>query len=132
MEEIFKKFVAWTKIKIKIHLSARQIYFREGEIWWVNLGANVGHEEEGKNENFEHPVLILKKFNEFLLWAIPLSTKIKENNLYYYHYKLNGREYSAILPQFRVLSSKRLLRKIGMFPLLEDYEKIREAIKKLI
>lgn len=131
MEEILKRFVSWTKIKIRIHLSNRSIYFREGEIWWVNLGANIGHEEEGKNENFERPILILKKFNKYLLWSVPLTTKIKENNPYYYRYELNGNKYAAILPQLRILSSKRLIRRIGMFP-ENDYEKVREEIKKLI
>ena len=86
MEEILGRFVAWIKIKAKIHISDRLVYFREGEIWWVNLGANIGHEEEGKNDNFERPILILKKFNKHLLWAIPLTTQIKEGNLYYHIY----------------------------------------------
>ncbi|OGH94655.1 MAG: hypothetical protein A2538_04465 [Candidatus Magasanikbacteria bacterium RIFOXYD2_FULL_41_14] len=131
MEEILKKFVAWVRVKVKIHLSDRSIYFRDGEIWWAHLGVNVGHEEEGKNDNFERPILILKKFNEHLLWAIPLTTKTKEDNPYYYQYELGGKEYAAILPQLRISSSKRLIRKIGMFP-MRDYEQIREEIKKLI
>jgi len=131
MEEIVNRFVAWIRIKTRIHLSDKLVYFREGEIWWVNLGANVGHEEEGKNDNFERPILVLKKFNEHLLWAIPLTTKTKEDNPYYYQYELGGKEYAAILPQLRMLSSKRLIRRIGMFP-LEDYEKIREEIRKLV
>ena len=131
MEEIVNRFVAWIRIKTRIHLSDKLVYFREGEIWWVNLGANVGHEEEGKNDNFERQILVLKKFNEHLLWAIPLTTKTKEDNPYYYQYELGGKEYAAILPQLRMLSSKRLIRRIGMFP-LEDYEKIREEIRKLV
>lgn len=131
MEEALQKFVAWIRIKAKIHILDRSIYFREGEIWWVNLGANVGHEEEGKNDNFERPILVLKKFNEHLLWAVPLTTKTKENNPYYYQYLLNNKEYAAILPQLRILSSKRLIRRIGVFP-VENFEKIREEIKKLI
>lgn len=131
MEEILNRFVAWVKIKAKIHIAEISVYFREGEIWWVNLGANVGHEEEGKNENFERPILILKKFNEHLIWAVPLSTQIKENNPYYYQYELGGKEYSAILPQLRALSSKRLIRRISMFP-ESDYNQIRDEIRKLV
>jgi hypothetical protein len=62
---------------------------------------------------------------------IPLTSQIKENNAYYYQYELGGEKYAAVLTQLRLISSKRLLRRIGMFP-LEDYEKIREEIKKLI
>ncbi len=131
MEEILNRFIAWIRIKIKIHLSDRAVYFRGGEIWWVNLGANVGHEEEGKNDNFKRPILVLKKFNEHLLWAVPLTTKIKKGHPYYYQYEFGGAQYAAILPQLRILSSKRLIRRIGMF-LPKDYGKIREEIEKLI
>jgi hypothetical protein len=31
-------------------------YFREKEIWWACLGANIGFEQNGKNENFERPI----------------------------------------------------------------------------
>lgn len=117
MEEILNRFVAWIKIKAKLHILDRSVYFRGGEIWWVNLGANVGHEEEGKNEH--------------LLWAVPLTTNTKEANPYYHQYELNGKKYAAILSQLRILSSKRLIRKIGIFP-LGDYEKIREKIRRLI
>jgi len=132
-DSVLVRFVEWTKLKIKLHLSnkEKELYFREGEIWWASLGANVGHEEEGKNDNFERPILALKKFNEHLLWAIPLTTKTKEDNPYYYQYELGGKEYAAILPQLRILSSKRLIRRIGMFPEV-DYEKIRAEIRKLI
>jgi len=131
MKEVLNRFVAWIRIKVKIHLSDKAVYFRDGEIWWVNLGANVGHEEEGKNDNFERPILALKKFNGHLLWAVPLTTKTKEDNPYYYQYEIDNKEYAAILPQLRILSSKRLIRRIGMFP-MNDYKKIREEIKKLI
>lgn len=131
MEEIIKRFVAWIRIKTKIHLSEISFYFREGEIWWVNLGANVGYEQDGKNENFERPVLILKKFNMHLLWAIPLTTKMKPGNKYYYKYSFDNEEYSAILSQLRTLSSKRLIRRVAVFP-AEDFLRVIEEIKKII
>ncbi len=125
------QFVKWTKVKIRIHFSKKEIYFREGEIWWASLGINVGHEEEGKNDSFERPVLVLKKFNEHTLWTIPLTSQIKEDNIYYYEYCLGSKKYSAILTQLRLISSKRLLRKIDMFP-LKDYQNIKEKIKSLL
>lgn len=130
---ILARFIQWTKLKIKLHLSDKEIkvYFRQGEIWWASLGINIGYEEEGKNSSFERPVLVLKKFNKDLLWGIPLTTKIKEKNPYYFPYKLAGKKYSAILSQLRVLSSKRLIRRIGIFPEV-NLQKIREVIKNLI
>lgn len=129
-EELLR-FVEWTKLKIKIHVSERVLYFREGEIWWVSLGANIGHEQDGKNQNFERPILVLRKFNEHLLWALPLTSQVKEENKYYHQYEFGGEIFAAVLTQLRLLSSKRLLRKIGVFS-LEDFEHIREKIRKLI
>ena len=132
-DSILVRFVEWTKLKIKLHLSnkEKEIYFRKREVWWASLGANIGHEQEGKHTNFERPVLVLRKFNKHLLWAVPLTSKTKKDNPYYYQFKLNGEEFAAILSQLMILSSKRLIRRIGMFS-EEDYEKIREGIKKLI
>lgn len=131
IKEVALKFIEWTKIKIRIHISERVIYFREGEVWWASLGINIGHEQDGKNQNFERPLLIIKKFNQYVLWAIPLTSQIKEENIYYHQYESGGRKYAAVLTQLRLLSSKRLLRKIGVFP-ATDYEQIRTKIRNLI
>jgi len=80
-----KNFKDWSNLKEHIHDQPDQTipYFREGEIWWSRLGVNIGFEQDGKNEEFMRPVLILKKFNPFIFWALPLSTKCK-NNPYLY------------------------------------------------
>lgn len=130
MEEVIRKFVAWTKLKIKIHLIERVVYFRAGEIWWASLGVNVGFEQDGKNMDFERPILIVRKFNAHVLWAVPLTTKLKDIP-YYYQYDFAGTKYSAILIQLRLISSKRLLRKIGLFP-RADFKNIKEQLKKMI
>lgn len=82
----------WNKIKIEIQLTTNKssLYFREKEVWWASLGANLGHEEDGKNKKFERPVLILRKFNKHLMLVIPLTSKIKENNKYYFKCFLNN------------------------------------------
>ena len=131
IRSVVQQFIDWTKVKIQIHLSDKFVYFRDGEIWWASIGVNIGHEEQGKNKNFERPIVVLKKFNRYVLWAIPLTTKTKIDNPYYYQYRLYGKEYAAILPQLKLISSKRLLRRISMFP-SDDYEKIKEQIKKLL
>jgi hypothetical protein len=62
-------------------------------------------------------VLILKKFNKDIFLAVPISTKIKDDQ-YKVIFANDGKKYSANLSQMRVLDSKRLLRmiaKIGSF-----------------
>ncbi len=128
--DIKKQFVEWTKLKIRIHFSEKEIYFREGEIWWASLGVNIGYEQNGKNETFERPVLILKKFSPDVFWMIPLSTKLK-NGPFYHHYLFHEETFSACLTQIRLISSKRLLRRIGLFP-KQDLKEIHTKIKKLL
>ena len=84
------KFFEWTKLKIRIHVSNRIIYFKEREIWWSSLGLNIGYEEDGKNIMFERPVLILKKFNHDFLWALPLTSRHKKGK-YYYQFEYQGK-----------------------------------------
>ena len=130
MQNSLIKFVEWTKIKIKIHLTNRIIYFREKEIWWASLGANIGFEQDGKHSNFERPVLVLKKFNWSVLWILPITSKIKDNK-YYYQYEYDQRKYSIILSQLRLISSKRLMRKIRTMPTC-DFNQIKELIRNLL
>jgi len=123
----------WHKIKIAIQLKNEQdgLYFREKEIWWASIGSNLGHEEDGKNQKFERPILILKKFNEHLILTVPLTSKVKENNKYYFKFNLNNRASSAIISQIRIISSKRLIRKIDNLS-NRNFYKIKRLVKGLI
>jgi len=107
-----KEFKEWSIRKEEIHHSDRDIYFRKGEIWWCALGLNVGHEQDGKNENFERPVLVLRKINRHLALIVPLSSKIKDHP-YYCQYSHKGKIFSAIILQLRVVSVRRFLRRLG-------------------
>jgi mRNA interferase MazF len=124
----------WCKIKIKIQLSAdrNNLYFYERDIWWASLGANIGHEEDGKNKKFERPVLILKKFNRHLVLIIPLSSKIKEDKFYYYRFLSNDEKFiSAMVCQIRLISSKRLIRRMGSAS-GKDFNEIKSRIRKFL
>lgn len=107
-----KDFLNWHSLKSKIEDEHIAPLFREQEIWWCSLGANVGVEEDGKNEFFERPVLILRKFNKEMLWALPMTSQKKESH-FYHTFPFKGFERTAMLSQLRVLSGKRLIRRIG-------------------
>ena len=75
------------------------------------LRANIGYEQDGKNDNFERPVLILKKLNKNVLGgSAHQSEKRQTINIIF---KLNkvGEDSFVILSQIRLISSKRLSRK---------------------
>lgn len=125
-------FIQWTKIKIRLHFGVKsnKLYFKEREIWWASLGVNIGFEQDGKNINFERPILVLKKFGRETLWALPLTSKDRTGR-FYYQFEHQGQKYSAILSQLRLISSKRLLRKIRRLP-ENDFKAIKQGIKDLL
>ena len=125
-----KDFQKWHNKKKDIHENKKIPYFYEREIWWCSLGLNIGFEQDGKNENFERPIVVVKKFNKYVLWAVPLTSKEKSGK-YYYHFNFGKESSVAILSQLRLISSKRLLRKIGMMP-EGDYVKIKNSIKSFL
>jgi mRNA interferase MazF len=124
-------FIAWTKLKIRLHISPlRELFFHEREIWWASLGVNIGYEQDGKNETFERPILVVKKFNRHILWALPLTSKEKIGK-YYYQIEYGGEKSTIILSQLRLISSKRLIRKIRKLP-SGEFKKIKDILKSFL
>ena len=117
-------------MKEKIDKKNQNIFVNEREIWWCNLGLNVGYEQDDKNYDFVRPVLIIKRFNKKVVLMVPLSTRIK-NNKYYYKFNFNNKVNSVILLQIRLIDTKRLDRRIGTLPMIQ-FKKITKAIKDLI
>ncbi|OIO29268.1 hypothetical protein COX93_01645 [Candidatus Nomurabacteria bacterium CG_4_10_14_0_2_um_filter_30_12] len=107
--EYKKDFDSWNEKKKSIDQKeiSESIFFNEREIWWGSLGLNIGYEQDGKNENFERPLLIVRKFNRSIVWVLPLTTIAKNNK---FHYTLKSSGSIVILSQIRLLSTKRLLR----------------------
>lgn len=76
------------------------------------MGVNIGSEQDGKNDGFERPVLILKRINNELLLIVPFTSKLIRNR-YRIDIKITGEDSQAMLSQLRIISSKRLLKRIG-------------------
>lgn len=131
--EILYRFVVWAKLKYRIHVSEPEepVYFYEREIWWCALGANIGYEQDGKHDNFERPVLVLKKFNEHMMWVLPLTSRDKTGNRFYQQTEYAGEKYFVILSQIRTISSKRLLRKIRTMR-ENEFREVRQKVKNFI
>ncbi|OHB01328.1 MAG: hypothetical protein A3A90_00430 [Candidatus Zambryskibacteria bacterium RIFCSPLOWO2_01_FULL_35_19] len=115
-----KRFLEWIGIKEKIHKKRLPPTFEEREIWWASLGENVGHEENGKGDDFVRPFVVIKKFNKELLFGVPCSS-IMKNNKYYFKIIVRAGNFktAAMLSQVRTISSKRLWKvidKIGEKP----------------
>lgn len=131
MDDEKLRFWEWINLKIRINSSdISNVYFRERQIWWVSLGKNVGSEENGKHENFERPVIILKKISKETFFALPTSRQVKEGK-YRVVFQKNRIKYSVKISQLRVISAKRLIRLVGNIS-RSDFEKIRRKTKELL
>ena len=124
-----KDFDNWNicKKEIQIAEANKKFFCNEREIWWCSLGVNLGIETDGKNENFDRPVLIIKVFNRDMVWVLPISTSDR-SNAFHYKFDYDGQEQSIILSQLRTISTKRLFRRIKLLD-EADFSKIVERVK---
>ncbi len=130
MNEVYKNIFDWSNVKFKISSKENVPNIKEREIWWSNLGYNVGHEENGKSEVYKRSVLILKKFTRRLVLVVPLSTKIKDN-LYYLKVKVGEEYQSAMMLQIMILDTARLIDPISKMP-TEEHRKVMNYFKDIL
>ncbi len=110
---IKKDFGVWHNQKSDLQENKTRAFFHEREVWFTSIGANIGFEQDGKHEKFLRPVIIVKKFNNEVCWAVP-TTKKDKKGLYYFSFEYKEGEFTtAILSQLRLIDSKRLDYKIG-------------------
>jgi len=124
----------WNDLKKKIQLAdSEPTYFpQEGEVWMSSLGKNIGYEQNGSGDNFARPMLVVKKFNNHMFWCVPLSTKQKRFDFYFNFTDPNKQKVSAILAQLKLVSVKRLKRKLYEIPidlLVQMRTKLRDFLK---
>jgi len=106
-------------------------YFKEREVWWTAAGINVGHEENGKGEQFSRPVLILKKYGKHTFCGIPLSTTDKVGKYYFHFSFMEGKNSTALIGHINTYDSLRLIKKFGIVE-KTVFELIRKAAKDLL
>jgi mRNA interferase MazF len=125
-----KNFNKWNELKKEIDIknNVPDNFPKEGEVWMSSVGVNIGYEQNGSEDNFSRPMLIIKKFNNHMFWAIPLSTKQKDFDFYFNFTDPNNQKVSAILAQMKLVSVKRLKRDIYILPkntLIDIKEKLK-------
>lgn len=134
-------FKNWCIIKQQVDNRDRieNFFVKPRQIVWMNIGKNIGDEEDGKNEYFERPVLVIKVFNKNIFWGIPMSSKIKENNVYYKSVSMKFKkvlekpdeQVSVIISQMRLFDTKRASDYLGYIE-KEEFENIKSALRALL
>lgn len=117
-------------LKEKIHTYIHQPPFVSvGDIWWVNIGDNIGQEINGKGKDFTRPVYVYKKLSHNFYLVIPMTSKIKIGS-WYVHMNQGGKEVTVCLHQIRVIDYRRLTVKLGKVDEINQI-KIRQSFVDL-
>ena len=124
------EFDNWNIRKKKLNASRRAVHFHEREVWFCAIGKNIGFEQNGKHAIFERPVLIIRKFNQYIFLGVPVTSSAKKNR---YHYSVvhRNKPYTMLLSQVRLFDQRRLRRKITTLSVV-DCNRVKDKIKKLL
>lgn len=131
-----KDFQKWHNKKSQVDDISKRPFFHEREIWFCHLGANVGFEQDGAGNDFQRPVIILRKFNNEIFWGIPLTKSKNKTNKkaekYYFSFSfIDNIKSVAILSQIRLVDAKRLVRHIGTMK-DDSFVELTKKLKELI
>jgi mRNA interferase MazF len=121
-----KNFLEWFNLKKELDLKNHKPPFvSEGQIWWINLGENIGTEISGKGVKFARPAFIYKKISKFTFLVIPTSTKNKIGS-WFVDIICNEKKMICCLNQIKVVDYRRFMNKIGDLD-SESISKIKES-----
>ena len=124
-----KDFDGWNERKKQTN-TERPRFYRIREMWWCQLGINVGTEQDGNGDNFLRPVIILRGFGPDACLVVPLTTSVREHLLRISVGVIEGEPARANLSQIRAIDTRRFVERIG---LLQDevFREIRKTVRGL-
>lgn len=123
-----KSFDEWNKLKKIINNKRQKFYVKEREIWSVKMWKNVWFEEDWKWEDFERPVLVLKKIWIMYL-CISMTTQWKNNDFYYKLWDTDWLSF-VILSQPKLFDLNRFHYKIRTVN-KDEFIKVQKKLKTL-
>jgi mRNA-degrading endonuclease toxin of MazEF toxin-antitoxin module len=136
MERVEKNYEAWTPLKQTINNSGEpRLFFHERQVWYCHLGENIGFEQDGRGDQFLRPAVIVRKFNNDVCWAVPL-TRTRKDLPFYFTFPLQSEagtseSSTAVLSQIRLIDVKRLRRMIG-YVSEPDFAALKQKLKALL
>lgn len=78
----------WNEIKKDIAKKEQFLTFKVREIYWLNVGQNIGYEVFGKGSDFLRPVLVFRKFSKDSFLGVPL-TSVEKNDMFHFSFYSN-------------------------------------------
>ena len=113
-----KHFDEWNSLKKELNdrndLDNVVVMAKPKDLWWCHVGVNIGSEQDGKNNEFERPIIVIAKLSTSTYLVVPTTSKFKEDQ-----HRIKTRTHDdkfsfALTDQIKVIDSKRLKRKIGV------------------
>lgn len=125
-------FDNWCHQKKQLHAITPTLVFKEGEVWWCSVGANVGSEVLGKGPKFTRPVIVLKKLSQEACIVVPVtSQRPKQLGTWYHAMHFNERDQFVMMHQLRMVSVRRFGSRMVELP-EADFTGLKTAIKGLL
>lgn len=124
-----KDFDGWNKVKKRTNSKDPRLY-NPREIWWCIFGVNIGTEQDGKNDWYTRPCVILRGFGPDACLVAPLTTSKHKNKFRIPVGSIDDRESVANISQMRTIDTRRLQRKLGFLD-EELFSEIRKAARRL-
>lgn len=125
-----KDFDEWNSKKKEIENLTKKFLFKNGDIWWCSVGLNVQTESCGKGDNFQRPVLVLRKLSQNSFIGIPLSTQKKEGS-WFEKITVHGEKRYALLYQIRMFNTNRFQRRLATLDDV-DFARVKEKLEALL
>ncbi len=129
------RFDEWNEVKKDTQQKTRAPFrIKSKEIYWVNIGYNIGDEQYGKGKTFSRPVLVVRQLTSDLFVGVPLTSNIRDDDYFYsftFQTKKGIVKNSAMILQIRTFSKKRMTSKLGKMS-ATDFENIKNKISKAI
>lgn len=125
-----KDFDNWNNKKKEIENINKKFLFKEGDIWWCSVGLNIKSESCGKGENFQRPVLVLKKLSGDSFIGLPLSTQEK-NGTWFTDISINNEKRYVLLYQIKMFNTNRFQRRISTLD-EKDFINVKEKLEQLL
>jgi mRNA interferase MazF len=125
-----KNFDSWNEKKKVLEEMKKDFFFHEAEVWWCAIGLNVQSESCGKGENYQRPVLILKKLSGSSFIGIPLSSQNKVGS-WFVEISMHNEKRYALLYQIRMFSTNRFQRRLATLD-TGDFKRVKEKLGTLL
>ncbi len=125
-----KDFDEWNELKKKVNGLKAHLYTVR-EIWWCQLGINIGTEQDGRGERYLRPVLVLVSFGAEACLIAPLTTSQRQHPLRIPIGMIEGKDARVNLSQIRVVDTRRFIEKIGFLD-REIFSLVRKTAREIL